>query len=63
VAPAELARFINDNAPYFLVPRYIELVEELPYTPTNKIEKYKLRSRGVGPSTWDRIRADFELKR
>jgi crotonobetaine/carnitine-CoA ligase len=63
VTPAELARFINDNAPYFLVPRYIELVEELPYTPTNKIEKYKLRSRGVGPSTWDRTQEDFELKR
>lgn len=61
--PAELARFINDNAPYFLVPRYIELVEQLPYTPTNKIEKYKLRSRGVGPATWDRIRENFELKR
>lgn len=63
VTPAELARFINDNAPYFLVPRYIELVDQLPYTPTNKIEKYKLRSRGVGPATWDRVKSDFELKR
>jgi carnitine-CoA ligase len=63
VAPAELARFINDNAPYFLVPRYIELVEELPYTPTNKIEKYKLRIRGIGPATWDRVQENFELKR
>lgn len=63
LSPAELARFINDNAPYFLVPRYIELVEQLPYTPTNKIEKYKLRGRGVGPATWDRTRDDFELKR
>ena len=63
VTPAELARFINDNAPYFLVPRYIELVDELPYTPTNKIEKYKLRSRGVGPRTWDRMKENFEVKR
>jgi crotonobetaine/carnitine-CoA ligase len=63
VTPAELARFINDNAPYFLVPRYIEFVDELPYTPTNKIEKYKLRSRGIGAATWDRVREGFELER
>jgi carnitine-CoA ligase len=59
----ELARFINDNAPYFLVPRYIEFVEQLPYTPTNKIEKYKLRSRGVTLATWDRLRHNFALTR
>ena len=34
--PEALARFINDNAPYFFVPRYIDMVDELPYTPTNK---------------------------
>lgn len=63
VDPAELARFINDNAPHFIVPRYIEVVENLPYTPTNKIEKYKLRARGLTAASWDRLASGFELAR
>lgn len=63
LAPAALARFINDHAPYFLVPRFIEICQELPYTPTGKVEKYKLRSLGVTSATWDRLASDFELAR
>ena len=63
IDPAELARFINDNAPHFIVPRYIEIVGALPYTPTNKIEKYKLREKGVTEASWDRLTAAFELVR
>lgn len=61
--PEELARFINEHAPYFCVPRYIELVKELPYTPTQKLEKYKLRAKGLSADTWDRLKSDFELQR
>lgn len=63
LGPEELARFINERAPYFCVPRYIEFVDELPYTPTQKLEKYKLRARGVTARAWDRLRSDFELRR
>jgi crotonobetaine/carnitine-CoA ligase len=28
--PEDLAHFVNDNAPYYFVPRYIELAAELP---------------------------------
>ena len=59
----EIAQFINDNAPYFFVPRYIEFVDSLPYTPTNKVQKYMLRERGVTPQTWDRKAAGFETIR
>lgn len=61
--PSELARFINDNAPYFFVPRFIEIRESLPYTPTNKIQKYKLREMGISDNTWDGIKAGFEVSR
>jgi len=61
--PEALARYINDNAPYFFVPRYIELVDSLPYTPTNKMQKYKLREKGVTPDTWDANKAGFKAKR
>jgi crotonobetaine/carnitine-CoA ligase len=63
VEPLELAEFINDNAPYFFVPRYIELVDTLPYTPTNKVQKYLLRERGVTANTWDAQAAGFKARR
>ena len=59
----ELARHINEHAPYFCVPRYIEFVRELPYTPTQKLEKYKLRAKGISAATWDRLKSDFALQR
>ena len=37
-----------------MVPRYVRFVDALPKTPTEKVEKYKLSERGVGPETWDR---------
>ncbi|HZO10207.1 MAG TPA: AMP-binding protein, partial [Myxococcota bacterium] len=63
LAPEELARFVNDTAPYFFVPRYVEFVSELPRTPTLRVQKFKLRERGVTPETWDRERAGFVVKR
>ena len=61
--PDELARFVNDNAPYFFVPRYIELLDELPHTPTGRVQKYKLRERSVTPETWDARTVGFEVRR
>ena len=63
LTPEELARFVNDNAPYFFVPRYIEFVDELPHTPTGRVQKYKLRERGVTPETWDGRAAGFQVVR
>lgn len=59
----DLARFINENAPYFFVPRYIHFVDSLPYTPTNKVQKFRLRERGVTDSTWDARVAGFKAQR
>ena len=61
--PAELARFVNDTAPYFFVPRYLEIASELPHTPTGRVQKFRLRERGVGPGTWDRVASGFEVTR
>jgi carnitine-CoA ligase len=35
------------------VPRYVQIVKELPKTPTGKIEKYRLAETPFGPGTWD----------
>jgi len=61
--PEDICTFINENAPYYFVPRYLEIVESLPYTPTNKVEKYKLRKLGVTKDTWDSKAAGFKAKR
>ena len=59
----DLAKHINDNAPHFIVPRYIEFTDELPYTPSGKVQKYKLRQRGITAETWDRDAAGFKVVR
>jgi carnitine-CoA ligase len=59
--PAELVRFCEERLAGFAVPRYVELVRELPLTPSGKVEKYKLRRRGVTPATWDRNRSETGL--
>jgi crotonobetaine/carnitine-CoA ligase len=63
VTAESLAGFINENAPYFFVPRYIEFVDELPMTPTNKVQKYKLREKGLSGKVWDRTKTDFKIKK
>ena len=49
-----LLTFLDDRLPYFMVPRYVEFLAELPKTPTAKIRKQALRERGVTPGTYDR---------
>ncbi len=58
-----LARFVNETAPYFFVPRYVEFVDELPHTPTGRVQKYRLRERGLTPETWDAVAAGFRVTR
>jgi carnitine-CoA ligase len=57
VEPAELARFCESRLPYFAIPRYIEIVADLPRTENGKVQKYKLRERGVTGTTWERTAA------
>jgi len=59
----ELIRFCNDRMAYFMVPRYLEFIKGLPKTPTEKVEKFRLRERGITESTWDREKAGITLKR
>ena len=63
IKPEELIGFCEDRMAYFAVPRYIEFKQSLPRTPTEKIEKYKLRQEGVTKVTWDREKAGYKLKR
>ena len=58
-----LARFINANAPYYFVPRYIEFTTALPRNPHGRLLKNDLRDRGVTAATWDSEKAGFKAER
>jgi crotonobetaine/carnitine-CoA ligase len=45
-----LAPHLEENLPEFMHPDELLIVDELPTTETNKIEKYKLRQQMIGDS-------------
>ena len=53
LAPADLVAYCAPRLPYFAVPRYLEFIDVLPMTENGKVQKFKLRERGVTPRTWD----------
>jgi crotonobetaine/carnitine-CoA ligase len=53
-APA-LAAFLTATMPRFMVPRYIEFLDELPKTPTSKVRKVELKRDPLTARTWDRV--------
>lgn len=63
LAPEELLDFCQQRMPYFAVPRYVEFVESLPKTPTDRVQKNLLREAGITENTWDREKAGYKVKR
>ncbi|MBE9538745.1 MAG: AMP-binding protein [Proteobacteria bacterium] len=59
----DICAFINENAPHYFVPRYMEFVDSLPYTPTNKVQKFKLREAGVSAACWDIKQSNYRVVR
>lgn len=52
---AELVRFLASRMPKFMVPRYVEVVDDFPRNETTgRIRKNELRQRGRTDATWDR---------
>jgi crotonobetaine/carnitine-CoA ligase len=63
ISPADLHEDLRTRMARFMVPRYIEFVEELPKTQaTMRVIKAELRMRGVGPDTWDAKRSTAGLQ-
>ena len=61
--PGELTLWLAERIPYFMVPRYIRFVDTLPKTPTERVQKVKLREEGITPDTFDREAAGITIKR
>jgi crotonobetaine/carnitine-CoA ligase len=51
---AELISHCEKRLPAFMVPRYIEVIAELPRTPTGRIRKHELRDSPLAPGHYDR---------
>jgi carnitine-CoA ligase len=61
----ELIEFCAPKMAYFMVPRFVEIVAELPITPTGKVEKYKLKEAVEQrlSEVWDREKSGIVLER
>ncbi len=58
----ELIRFSAKNMAYFMVPRYVDVVDDIPRTTTLRIQKAQMKKQGVTERTWDREREMPEFK-
>lgn len=63
IDPVAMIDFLRPRLAYYMVPRYIRFLDELPKTPTQKILKHILRDEGVTTDTWDRVAAGIIIKR
>ena len=63
LAPVELLDYCSPRMPYFAVPRFIEFVATLPTTESGKVQKFRLRESGVGPSTFDAAKIGYKVAR
>lgn len=63
IDPKALTEFLMERMAYFMVPRYIRILDELPKTPSAKVLKHVLRSEAVTTDTWDRDTAGIKVKR
>ena len=60
IDPAELIEFLEDRMPRFMLPRYVDIVDRLPRTLTDRVRKDELRRRPIDDSVWDRERATVQ---
>lgn len=52
--PEDFIHLLAGSLPHYMIPRYVEILEALPRTPTNKVKKSELRDEGAGAGVWDR---------
>jgi crotonobetaine/carnitine-CoA ligase len=62
IDPLALTEYLAPRMPRHMVPRFIEIVDELPRTPSFKIKKADLRTAGITQHTWDREQAGLRLR-
>ncbi|MFA9418255.1 AMP-binding protein [Natrinema sp. HArc-T2] len=61
ITPIDICKRCERQLPYLKVPRYIEIREEFPRSPSGKIRKQELKAEGT-VNAWDR-KSGYELSR
>jgi carnitine-CoA ligase len=61
--PLDLIQYCEAHMAYFMIPRYVRIVDTFPKTGTERTMKYQLKSQGVTFDTWDREAAGYMPKR
>jgi crotonobetaine/carnitine-CoA ligase len=60
ILPQDIWIWCQERIAHFKIPRYIEFVHELPVGAVDRVERYKLKERGIG-NCWDREKAGHHL--
>jgi crotonobetaine/carnitine-CoA ligase len=56
LSPVDLIEFLKPIMPKFMIPRFVRFRDSLPKTPTNRVQKVKLREEGITKDTWDSLK-------
>ncbi|MCW5653801.1 AMP-binding protein [Hydrogenophaga sp.] len=65
LSEADLVQHCARNMSYFMVPRYVQILPELPITVNQKVEKFRLKQgmEAALDTVWDRERSGIVLER
>ena len=63
MTPEELLDYCQGKMAYFMVPRFIDFIDELPKSKVHRTLKQILRDRGVTETAYDREKTGYEVKR
>ena len=63
LSETELLDFCVPRMAHFAVPRFVRWCDDLPKTPSERVQKFKLREEGITPDTWDRDDAGYVVPR
>lgn len=63
LTPDALIRWLIPRVPRFMIPRFVEFVDQFPRTPNLKIQKAQLRALPLPHDIWDRTKSGIELPR
>ncbi|MBP2367790.1 AMP-binding protein [Pseudonocardia parietis] len=61
--PEQLLDHCQEQMAYFAVPRFVRFLDELPKTPSQRVQKFRLREDGVTADNWDRDAAGYTVRR
>lgn len=61
--PEDILKYCEGRMAYHAIPRFVEFVDEIPKTPTQRPRYAELKDRGLTPQTWDREAVGYQVAR